>query len=307
MITVSAGIVSVLGLLQHVRLLPFALPVISVPGSTFGNRNIAAEAVALSIPFGLAALGRNARRDGRAAWVVMVALLLAELAVCGRDAGARRVDGCRAGVGMFALIRRPALSRTAWLALVPIGAVLLLAVLVPGRWMPRDALDAKRFAPGASVVRDAVDPQSPVIRTRVGLWRRTLAMWRDGPTAGVGPGNFAVMFPRYAEPRAAADGVMSATMVPRRPHNELLERLAETGVVGVLAFVALFGAALAAGWRWRRAPGGDAGAVDAVAAAAGTVAAVLGCGLTAFPLAMPATALLTAVALGLLAGLQAAG
>jgi hypothetical protein len=127
-------------------------------------------------------------------------------------------------------------------------------------------------------------------------------MWRDRPTAGVGPGNFAVLFPLHAEPGAAADGVMSATMVPRRPHNELLERLAETGVVGALAFVALFGAALRAGWRWRREAG--VGGVDTAAAAAGTVAAVLGCGLTGFPLAVPATALLTAVALGLLAGLK---
>jgi hypothetical protein len=55
-IAVSAGVVALLGLLQHLRLLPFAIPVISLPGSTFGNRNMAGEAVAMSIPFTLAAL-----------------------------------------------------------------------------------------------------------------------------------------------------------------------------------------------------------------------------------------------------------
>ena len=61
---VAAGIVSLIGLLQHVQLLPFAMPSISVPGSTLGNRNMAGEAVAMAAPFGLAAvaLQRGARR-----------------------------------------------------------------------------------------------------------------------------------------------------------------------------------------------------------------------------------------------------
>jgi O-antigen ligase len=302
-VTVSAGMVSALGLLQHVQLLPFALPVISVPGSTFGNRNIAAEAVALSIPFGLAALGLHVGAERRRARAVLAALLLVQLVYLAATRARGAWIGAGAGVVVFALVRRPALPRALWLAAIPVGAALLLVVLLPGRWIPRDANDVKRFASGSSVVLDAVDPRSPVIRTRVGLWRRTLAMWREHPMAGVGPGNFAVLFPLRAEPGATADGVMSATMVPRRPHDEPLERLAETGVIGGLAFVALFAAALRAGWRWRRAPRDGGGDVDTAAAAAGTVTAALGCGLTAFPLAMPATALLAAVALGLLAGL----
>ena len=83
-----------------------------------------------------------------------------------------------------------------------------------------------------------------------------------------------VLFPLYAEPSAAADGVMSATMVPRRAHNELLERLAETGPLGLAALVALFvtafGAALAArGRRGARGPAASPSAdVDAASAAA---------------------------------------
>ena len=54
--TASAAVVSAIGLLQHVELLSLRIPVISAPGSTFGNRNLGAEAVALSIPLGLGAL-----------------------------------------------------------------------------------------------------------------------------------------------------------------------------------------------------------------------------------------------------------
>src|SRR4029079_1731331 len=53
----------VIGLLQHLQFLPFTLPVISVPGATFGNRNMGGEAVAMAIPFMLAVLA-----SGRGWW-----------------------------------------------------------------------------------------------------------------------------------------------------------------------------------------------------------------------------------------------
>src|SRR3954471_19734743 len=53
----GAGLVALIGLCQHLRLSPLPIPAISVPGSTFGNRNVAAEAVAMAIPFGFGLLG----------------------------------------------------------------------------------------------------------------------------------------------------------------------------------------------------------------------------------------------------------
>jgi O-antigen ligase len=317
-IHVAAGVVSVIGLLQHVELLPFAVPVISVPGSTFGNRNMAAEAVAMSLPFGFAVLasGRllGARAAGGAAeapgWLrpgLVAALLLVELLYLAATRARGGWIGGAFGIAAFLAVRRPAVPRAARLALIPIAGAVAIAALLPGAWRPRDAHDTKRFEIGTRVVMDAIDPASPVARTRLGLWRRTLAVYREHPLAGAGPGNFPVLFPLHAEPGAAADGVMAATMIPRRPHNELLERLAETGPLGAAAlvglFVVAFASALAIGRATRGAgsAGGDGIAdVDAASAAAGGVAACLGCGLTAFPLAMPATALLFGVSLGAL-------
>ena len=99
---------------------------------------------------------------------------------------------------------------------------------------------------------------------------------------------------------------MSATVVPRRPHDELLERLAESGPLGLAALLAVYLAAGAAALAWRRSlragqPEGEEGtAADLAAAAAGSVAACFACGVTAFPLAMPATTLIFGVALGVL-------
>ena len=125
-----------------------------------------------------------------------------------------------------------------------LGVAALAAAVIPGRVVPRDVADAKRFEPGEHVVREALDPRSPVLRERLGLWRRTLAMYRAHPLLGVGPGNFQVFFPAYAEPGARADGVMSAKIVPRRAHEDLLERLAETGPLGLAALLAVYAVGL---------------------------------------------------------------
>jgi len=315
-IAVSAGVVALLGLLQHLRLLPFTLPVISVPGSTFGNRNMAGEAVAMSIPFSLAALRfrpAGAGPDGaraRAAWPV-AALLVLELVYLAVTRTRGAWLGGALGVAVVFAVRRPPLPRAAWLALVPLGGAVLLAALLPGRWSPLDARDFKRYEPGAEVMREAVDPLSPVARTRVGLWRRTLALYAERPLTGIGPGNFPIWFPRKAEPGAARDGVMAARVIPRRPHDELLERLAETGPFGLAALLAVYLAAVVAAFRWQRASrgvppdgGADVSRADAAAAAAASLAAGFTSGLTAFPLAMPATTLLSGVALGFLATLD---
>ena len=200
--------------------------------------------------------------------------------------------------------------------MLALALVATVAAVVPGRSTARDALDAKRHQPGQRLLLDAVDPRTPVARTRLGLWRRTLALAGGHPIVGIGPGNFAVLFPLVAEPGARADGVLSPSEVPRRAHNDLLERLCDCGLLGLGALLAVYGAALGiVVQQARRGPGvtarGSPGwstisATDGEAivggAGAASLAALIACGMTGFPLAMPATALLFGVALGAIAG-----
>jgi hypothetical protein len=80
-VTLAATAVAAIGLAQHLEILPLAIPVISTPGSTFGNRNVAAEAIAMALPLGLgAALGAR-RRDGRLLSFLALAIGLVFLAV----------------------------------------------------------------------------------------------------------------------------------------------------------------------------------------------------------------------------------
>ncbi len=296
-VTASAAVVSLIGLCQHAELFSLPIPVISTPGSTFGNRNLSGEAIALSLPLGIGALALAGSRLERR--VILGALALEVLyLVATRARGAWL--GAAVGVLTVAFLRRREWSRAVLLSGLAFGGLALLMALLPARANPRYAGDTKRFARALEVVETSFDPESTAMRTRVGLWRRSLAMLLGEPLIGIGPGNWAVFFPRYAEPGATADGVLSFTLAPRHAHCDLLEHLTETGVLGLGALLALFAAvtqrarsALRTGRRETRAT---------VSAAAGALLALLVCGFTGFPLAMPATSLLAGVALGLVVG-----
>jgi O-antigen ligase len=307
-VTIAAAAVAVIGLLQHLEMLPLSIPVISTPGSTFGNRNLAAEAMALALPLGVGAAagaGRAAgaepaaQRSRRAVLLVALSLELVYLAVT-RARGAWLGAACGLAVTLWlARIRVTRVSRVS-LALA-LGAVVVasVAAFVPGRFNPRDAGDAKRYSRLVEVLEGGFDARSTALRTRLGLWRRTVAMVGDFPWLGVGPGNWPVFFPRYAEPGATRDGVLSAALAPRQAHDDFLERAAETGIPGLLALGALgAGVAMAIG---RRLKSGDAGTRVSSAAGAGAWASLGALCLASFPFEMPATIALAGLALGLVA------
>ena len=303
-IAFAASVVACLGLLQHVGMLPraLAMPVFSLPGSTFGNRNIAAEIMAMALPLSVAATLSSRERDARVRYAVATILELVFLAVT-RARGAWFGAACGL-VATLWLLRAPLRASFAGSrrTLLVFGGVALLAVVaaaVPGRFTTHDMGDTKRYASALSVIEGAVDPQSAALRTRLGFWRRTLRMIEDAPLLGVGPGNWPVIYPRYAEPGATRDGALSMTLAPRQAHNDLLERAAETGLLGLGALLFL-GAAVVHSTRARlnalRAQADDAGAVTA--GAAGALVALAGLSLASFPLEMPGTLALAGLALG---------
>lgn len=62
------------------------------------------------------------------------------------------------------------------------------------------------------------------------IYTATLALWRDFPLLGVGLGNFQEVFPRY-QPPAAGYYIYDYT------HNDYLQFLAETGLIGSILLV----------------------------------------------------------------------
>ncbi len=295
-IAVTSGIVAVIGLMQHAWILPFEIPVISVPGSTFGNRNAAAEVMALALPLSLAAAVGGDRGTRR----VMLAACVLELLYLAitRTRGA----WIAAAIGLIAMfsMMRTLKPRRLVAAFVVTVACLGVAVALPARRNPRDVGDAKRYSTIGGMLQDSFDAGSSATKARLGLWRRTLAMVREHPLFGVGPGNWPVQFPRYAEPGATHDTVMSAIVAPRQAHQDFLERTAETGIAGGLALgVLAIGAAISVRRRLRFED--DEKRITTAAPASALIAfGVLG--LSSFPLEEPATLMLAGVGLGMITG-----
>jgi O-antigen ligase len=293
-LTLAASVVSLVGLLQHIGAMPLGIPVISLPGSTFGNRNAAADAMAMSMPLSLGIAEATHRRDARATMYVGLLLQLLYLAVT-RARGAWLGAACGASATLW--LSRPRWSRTS--LSIALAAVLVAALVasVPVRFNPHDAGDYKRYSGVFELFHDGLDAHSTALRTRIGLWRRTLSMVRDHPLFGVGPGNWPVEFPLYAEPDAAREGVLSATLAPRQAHNDTLERAAETGVPGLLA-LGLLGAGVAVAAR-RRLRTNDDDVRDMTAGATGGLVALVTLSIAGFPLEAPGTLALSGIALGL--------
>ena len=92
------------------------------------------------------------------------------------------------------------------------------------------------------------DPQNEGIRERVFMWRSGLAMWRDRPLLGVGPGGVKREYPRYAVPEAVKKRTSHV-------HNTPLQILVERGVVGLGAWLWIWVAFFQIGIRlFRRLP-----------------------------------------------------
>jgi len=83
---------------------------------------------------------------------------------------------------------------------------------------------------------------------RVAHWQAALKMWADRPWLGIGIGNYGAVYGRYALPLWP--------MALGHAHNYYLNIGAETGVVGIGAYLLLWGAALVGAWTTARSRSG---------------------------------------------------
>jgi O-antigen ligase len=181
----------------------------------------------------------------------------------------RLVAGCMAALVLAALVMT--WSRGAWLgavaAIVAMGAALLVrsgarlavlgavALLVVGYGLAATGLSvippsiADRFTDfvpyleaGSLDVRGAeVDDANYAVIERFAHWQAAVEMWAEHPWRGVGLGNYEVVYPRYRLP--GWDEPLG------HAHNYYLNIGAETGLLGFLAYLVLWGTVVWQAWR----------------------------------------------------------
>lgn len=182
----------------------------------------------LVLPAALAAGGVVADRRGRPLHLAAIVLCL---------------------VGVFASFSRGAMLGLAVLPLlfvpwrVAVASVPLLA-LVALLAMP--SLVGERFT--------TLSANGPEVGTRLDIWSAGATMWTEHPLTGVGAGGYPLA---YATARVPARQYLPDTVLepPPHAHNIELNLLAEQGVVGLLAWIALLGGVVRLGLRMRRRAG----------------------------------------------------
>jgi len=81
------------------------------------------------------------------------------------------------------------------------------------------------------------------------LWGVAVQMWQDNPVAGVGLQAFVDNADGYVRELGSLEFAEFLTEQPKVVHNTYLELLAETGLVGLILFVAVIAGTLRAAWR----------------------------------------------------------
>ncbi|MCP4716133.1 MAG: hypothetical protein GY868_13535, partial [Deltaproteobacteria bacterium] len=239
----SCGLVSILGICQYAFNVDW-VPQVVPPASTFTNRNMASQFVALCFPLTMGAV-----LAAKKLWqkLLFVGVLLAEtvylLCTQTRSAWLAVVTVIFLGVvflPFFVVQIRAAFTLKKML----VGAVFMITICAAALWLTtRESLgldvDALRYRLFSIVNISDNQTASQTAQLRLIWWKNSLHMVKDNLWLGVGPGNFKVHYPRYAN-ASAQDWSFSEEFQAQQVHNDHLQMLVELGVTGGVAYAGMF-------------------------------------------------------------------
>lgn len=297
-LAVAAVVGAVTSLLQAYGVRTEYVSLNRAPGGTFGNRNFMAHVCVIAFPILMLVATTTPSRKAFGWWSAAFALV----------------------AGALILSR----SRAAWLALI-VSAVVLLPLVILALLRGRNGLRFGRLlvlpivaAIGAAlalVMPNTLDwnSDSPYLDTaksvvnykegsghgRLVQYGNSLRLSLHHPLLGVGPGNWAVVYPKFAsddDPSLSDDGTTSNPW----PSSDWMTYVSERGAAAALVLGLALIALVADAWRALRTA---ASPQDRLAACAlvGTIAAVVVVGMFDAVLLLPPPALVTFAALGALA------
>ena len=276
------------------------------PASTFVNRNFFAEFVVCALPFSVLLLTRV--RDKASVFLLTFSLAF--------NVTALMMTGTRSALlGLLLLLvllpvivvmYRKQFVSSGWRATHSMAVIALfvgtIAVLgsiethnakLIGESGPGTAID-RAFTRTASMTK-ASEYTAGSFSIRAAMWKTTGRMILAHPVAGVGAGAWEVQMPRFQDPANVLETDYYA-------HNEILQLLAEYGLVGWLFLISLVSYLVWAAWKTRsdKTPGGLKDA-PVRACALATLLVLLLVSNAGFPWRLASTGALFALNLSLLA------
>jgi O-antigen ligase/tetratricopeptide (TPR) repeat protein len=212
------------------------------PGSTFGNATFMGGYLLFHVFIGLWLMFETRRKNTR--WLFAIGILLQIAAIfLAQTAGV--IIGLAAGLaglGGWFLWKGSSRMRAGF------GALFLLVLVGGGIFMGTRHAAFWQKVPGLSRAA-SFSSETGSVRDRLIVWRIALTAAKDRPLLGWGWENFYVPYNAHYNPVLLRGGIEGT--VYDKPHNVLLEYLVTGGVVGLLAYLALW---IALGYELRRAP-----------------------------------------------------
>ena len=186
--------------------------------STFGNRSYFAGFLVIMMPIVVSQI--LTRRNNRAKQLLFTALTLAMLYLTVITGNRSAWAAFAASAVLFTILNFRS-SRLRWLALGSMMAVVILTVLIFQNLLEQRLGKLLDFTPQSTLARRYFFYE--------GAWKAFL----NSPLIGQGVGNFIVFLPRFRSPDYWT--VRSEDIVPHA-HNEYMQILSETGILGFLCF-----------------------------------------------------------------------
>jgi O-antigen ligase len=209
------------------------------PGGTFGNRNFVAHLAAIGAPTLLLLLVLAPRVRAMLASSAGVAVVAAALVLSRSRAAMLAViaSALVLALGIWIAQRRwrdPRIGRRYPLAAAFAAAGAVAAILIP------NTLNWKSDSPYLDTVTGVVNYREGSGHGRLVQYGASLKLAAEHPLLGVGPGNWAVAYPRVAakgDPSIDRDDGMTANPWPS---SDWIAMLAERGLLATLAFALAF-------------------------------------------------------------------
>jgi O-antigen ligase len=217
------------------------------PFSTLGQANALAAYLVLVLPLALA-LSINGRGIGRAAGTLAAAAIWITLALT-LSRGGYLGGGLALLVFAVCVVRRLSLTRRR----VAIGGGLVVGVLALVAVVPPVSRMAERVV---DRVLQTADLGESSAASHLDLWAVGVRMAVDYPLLGIGPEIYPQLFPRYRDDvLSPARAAVMGRFRPESPHNVPIAIAVGAGIPALVAYLAILGLAMRAGWlRLRRAP-----------------------------------------------------
>jgi O-antigen ligase/Tfp pilus assembly protein PilF len=303
----AAGfLTAVIGICQHFFHIDF-IPQAVAPAATFANKNMASQFIVLAFPLGVVWFFLTKKQTDKWLAVLGSVLMIAYLACTQTRAAWLAVFFELVLMGTLLPFTLSRLKIRFWNKKKLFFFLVVLAVGLTGAGLGATGLQhqGKKLVDRVVSIFDTSRQIADISRAenpdlRLAIWRNTIEMVKERPFLGYGLGNHKIYYPKYHS-QVVRETTFSETHQPSHVHNDFLQLLSETGIVGAMgAGLVFFLFFVMAAKLWLRAPGRVVFAALGIGTA---VAGILVNSCFSFPFDMPIPPLIVAGYLACVPGL----